>query len=138
MAFDSNPMAIYHGEGYGELRQIGQATFNMSSASNSVLTASSTGSITVANIVDRLAFVHISGTAGTDDKLYAVNFNKIRSQEVVAGTDTGSATNSVVLDITEEQVFLSRGSGTHLVIGSSDVATVLGAGNVTVTVYEVY
>ena len=139
MAFDSNPQAVFHGAGFGELRQRDQATFNFSSASDGVFVASSTGSITVTDHVGRLALVKITGaTAGAMGQLYPVDFADIAEESVTAGTDSGSLTNSIAISVGSVIMYLSRGSGTHLVLAGSDVSAAPGTSTaVVVTVYEI-
>ena len=139
MPFDSNPFAVHHAEGHGALRAIDTTTFDVSTPNDDDFYVSAAGSVTVAPIADRAWFVHFAVTGGAvGDELYMVRPEKIATVSVDANSDTPSAANSIVIRVGAQSIYLSRGTGTHLILASSDVDAVLGSANVVVTIYEMY
>ena len=139
MSFDSNPSAVYHGVGYGELRHVATATFDMSSANDDTYYVSDTGAITVGDFTERVLLVKVKSDhadAKTGDVLNPVSFDDIAEQAVTAGSDAPTASNGLIIPLDGQQIYLSRGSGGHLVLGGSDVSDSFGTGTVTVGVYE--
>ena len=142
--FDANPNSNDYGNGFAGLRQVAQGVYDMSSGSDDTFVILDSGTITVANHTRRLVALKFSGTSilGMDDRLHLVNFDDIATQALDASSATPSATNSLTLrrDIgTGAVIYLSRGSGGHLIVATSDISVAPGTiADFTVTVYEIF
>ena len=145
--FDSNPNSNDNGTGFAGLRQVSQGVYDLSSANDDEFQVLDSGTITVANHTRRLCAVKFSGTSilGLDDRLHFLNFDDIGAQALDASTATPSDANSITLrfavgaSVTDEVLYLSRGSGGHLIVAGSDLTKVPGQiADFTITVYEIF
>ena len=144
MAFDSNPQAVYHGEGFAELRQVAQTTFDFeSSTDNDAVISDSGTAITVASFTGRVLLAKVTRTGGTTGAGVPasgwVDMSDISAGAQATGADLSGDGDTVVLP-GQVPYFISRGGGGHVVMASSDVSVSPGTGagdEVTLTLYEV-
>ena len=144
MAFDSNPQAVYNGEGYAELRQVAQTTFDFETATDNDAVISETGTaITVADFTGRALFAKIRRTGGSTGRVSQASA-MVDLRDIAGGAhNTGDALNTDddTIAIPGGQVtwFMSRGSGGHIILASSDVSVAPGnaaSDEATLTLYE--
>ena len=144
MAFDSNPQAVYHGVGYGELRQVGQTTFDFNGATdNDAIIGDSGTAITTNDLTGRVLFAKITRTGGSTGPgvpaAGLVDMADISTGTAAGGHDLSGDAASVAIP-GQVPYYLSRGAGGHAVLSSSDVSVSPGNGSgdeATLTLYEI-
>jgi len=149
MAFDSNPMAVHHGEGYGELQVIGSPAFTMSEASNgdgdNKMFASSAATAfnldTDVKSPHQLLGIELISGAGSNqnDDIRWIRAGRIPNDAHTAGqdgTDANTAKINYWVSTLEVALRLGRDSDGNLMVGSSDLSA-LGLGNFVINIHKV-
>ena len=142
MAFDSNPQAVYHGEGYAELRQVAQTTFDFNGASDNTAIVSDSGSaITVTDFTGRVLLAKVTRTGGSTGvgvpAAGLVDMSDIQAGTLGAVDISGDGDTAAIPG--QATYLMARGAGGHIILASTDVSVSPGntsGDEVTLTLYE--
>ena len=118
MAFDSNPQAVYHGQGYPSLEVLATSTFDFGSGyttANEFAVASANAAAPPDGDADELMVLEV----GSQAQLAMFRRGAIPTTAVTGGTDTGTAANSLQFRIAGVTYSLAVGTGGHMVLGRS-------------------
>ena len=150
MAFDSNPSAVYHGTGFGELREIGAPVYDIDTdaryaepSSGAValtrITESLDASSQMVESPNRLVGVRVTGgDAGTDGELRFIRAGDIPEAAVTTGGSgvAASASNGLFLRIGSQSLFIASNAAGNVVVASADESA-LGGASFVVRFYEI-
>ena len=139
MAFDGNPQAVFHGEGFGELEMIGNPTFNISTSDNLTVSASNTFHIATNTKKGQMIGLKTSGGTGGDmnKEIHWINVDDIPADPTTVG-DSPSDTNSAIwvdhVGKTAIEMAIARGASGNAILSSDTHGTLGGTG----LVLEIY
>ena len=144
MALNPNPQDGYDPSRTAELNQVAQTTFDFDGAAdNNAVISDSDSAITVTSFDDRPLYLTIRRSGGSTGRAIQASGIVDLSEIGDGAHNTGDALNAdddTIPMVGEVTWFISRGSGGHVILASSDVSVSPGNASgdeVTLTLYEI-
>ena len=139
MAFDGNPQAVFHGEGYGELEMIGNPTFNISSSDSLTVSASNTFHIATHTEKGQMIGLKTSGGTGGDlnKEIHWINVDDIPADPTTVGATPDADNSAIWVDhsgATAVDMAIARGASGNAILASGAHSSLGGTG----LVLEIY
>ena len=137
MAFDSNPQAVYHAEGYASLKQLGTATFDLNTPTALDFADADSGGVTRSTLETegRGGMLLVEVRSGAPRPMHPILLSQVPSPDTAPDAgDAAASTNSLVLTHGATTVSIGFDAAGNLIAAGSAQSL----GSTEIVIYQVH